>query len=75
MFDFFVTKEIVKGIDNKYYAITIGDERIKATEYAIFRTGCKAFMYRVFKNLKLYQVDVIAKDGKVYSEFITEVED
>lgn len=74
MFDFYVTKEIVKGIDNKYYAITIGDERIKATEYALFRTGCKAFTYKIFKNLKLYQVDVITKNGKVDGEFITEVE-
>lgn len=70
MFDFNVTKQI----DSNGYAITIGDERIKATEYAVFRTGCKAFMYRMFKNLKLYQVDVIVKNGKVYSEFITELE-
>ena len=69
------TNKIYKSKNHHYYAVDIMGDRHKATEYAVFRTGCKAFMYRIFNDLKLYQVDVIVKDDKVYSEFITEVED
>ena len=68
------TEKIYKSKNHHYYAV-VNDVKYKATEYAVFRTGCKAFMYWIFKNLKLYQVDVIVKDGKVISEFITELED
>lgn len=68
------TSKIYKS-KNHHYAVDIKGDKHKATQYAVFRTGCKAYTYRVINGLKLYQVDVIIKDGKVFSEFITEVED